>query len=103
MYTDDVSFSIVSLPNQVKWNDVVHHLRKTFDLTFDHELTRFDPTGERKRSKIYIYFFSFLCRFWWLDVAVHIYSSRVVGQITESVESSFLINQRDYRDLFVCP
>ena len=27
----------------------------------------------------------------------------IVGQITESVESSFLIHQFGYHDLFVCP
>ena len=26
-----------------------------------------------------------------------------IGQLTESVESSFLIHQGDYHDLFVCP
>ena len=40
-------------PNRVKWCAAEHDLRKTFGLTFDHELARFDPTGERKRSIIF--------------------------------------------------
>ena len=31
------------------------------------------------------------------------HSVPIVGQLTESVESSFLIHQGGYHDLFVCP